>query len=422
MGVLKIATYSSNTRWFTVVTATTIIASISQLYGYEKVSPYFFIAGLVAFLSIAVFMIVRACLFYKETLNELINPEKTLYLFTVVVAVSLVGVCFSRIFHLQTTASVCWYVAIGFWLGISLFSFSILFLHHKSEDREIVNILHGGWFFVTAGTQSVAFLGVIVAEHSITHAIFFQLFSFALWSIGASLYLIFMTLIIMRLVFYRFDSNACLSPYWMNVGAAAITALTGSALYQYINIIGGPFVDFLPFLKGISLFFWSFGLWWLPFLIVLAIRKRTSNSEGFAFTVGYWEVALAIGLYASGTIQLVGLFKGQYLVILSMCFYFAFIVLWCFSSIFTIVHLVRSSIWMPVNDLTINYAVPYSFKLRGKVFKVKEVINEWLDQTIEGVLKKRYSVVINDNLACQISYDMLTKKWYFDKIENNFRL
>ncbi|MBI4284242.1 MAG: hypothetical protein HY663_07225, partial [Chloroflexi bacterium] len=213
-----------------------------------------------------------------------------------------------------------------------------------------------------------------------------------------------------------------LSPYWMNVGAAAITVLTGSALYQHINILGGPFVDFLPFLKGISLFFWSFGLWWLPFLIVLAIRKQASGSEGFVFTVGYWEIALAIGLYASGTIQLVDLFKGQYLIIASMCFCFAFIILWCFSSIFTIVHLVKSSIWMPVNDLTINYAVPYSFKLRGKVFKVKKVVNEWLDQTIEGVLKKRYSVVINDNLACQIFYDMLTKKWYFDKVESNFRL
>ena len=71
----------------------------------------------------------------------------------------------------------------------------------------------------------------------------------------------------------------------------------------------------------------------------------------------------------------------------------------------------------PVNDLTINYVVPYSFKLRGRLFKVKEVVNEWLDQTIQGVIK-RYCVITSDNLTCLISYDMLAKKWYFDQVED----
>ena len=219
-------------------------------------------------------------------------------------------------------------------------------------------------------------------------------------------------------IFYQFRSNTALSPYWMNAGAAALTALTGTTLYQCINTIGSPLVDFLPFLKGISLFFWSAGLWWLPFLVVLAIRKQAYSDEGLVFTVGYWEIVFTLGLYAHSTIQLIELFNGQYLDIVSMCFYIACIALWCFSSVFTIVHLVRSSIWVPVNDLTLNYVVPYSFKLRGRLFKVKEVVNEWLDQTIHGVLRKRYCVVTTDNLTCLISYDMLAKKWYFDQVKD----
>ena len=418
MSLLKIATYSLDTRWFTAVAATLMIAFISHLYGCAVIVPWFFIASLVIFFSVAVFKVTQSVLFNKDALNELLNPEKTLNLFTIVVAINFVGVCFSKVFHLHTTANIFWYVAISFWLGISLFSFSILFLYHKSEDRKIEEIFHGGWFFATVGTQSTAFLGVIVAEHITRNVLFIQLFSFALWSIGASLYLIFMVLILMRLIFYQFRSNTALSPYWMNAGAAALTALTGATLYQYIHTVGGPFVDFLPFLKGISLFFWSAGLWWLPYLVVLAIRKQAYSDEGLVFTVGYWEIAFALGLYANSTIQLVELFKGQYLDIVSICFYIACIALWCFSSIFTIVHLVRSSIWVPVNDLTINYVVPYSFKLRGKVFRINGVVNEWLDQTIQGVLKKRYCVVINNSLTCQISYDMLTKKWFFDQVND----
>jgi hypothetical protein len=197
-----------------------------------------------------------------------------------------------------------------------------------------------------------------------------------------------------------------------------LTALTGTALYQYIHSTGGPFIDFLPFLKGISLFFWSFGLWWLPFLVILAMRKQAYSTEGFTFTVGYWEVALALGLYAKSTIQMTDLFQGQHLIIASLCFSIACITLWCFSSLFSLVHLIKSSLWVPVNDLTINYVIPYSFTLRGRIFFVKEVINEWLDQTMPDALKKRYRVVINNNLICQISYDIGTKKWYLDRVED----
>ena len=418
MSLLKIATYSLDTRWFTAVAATLMIAFISHLYGCAVIVPWFFIASLVIFLSVAVFKVTQTVLFNKNTLSELLNPEKTLNLFTIVVAINFAGVCFSKVFHLHTTANIFWYVAISFWLAISLFSFSILFLYHKSEERKIEEVFHGGWFFATVGTQSTAFLGIIVAEHAIRHVLFIQLFSFALWSIGSSLYLIFMVLIIMRLIFYQFRSNTALSPYWMNAGATALTALTGATLYQYIHTAGGPFVDFLPFLKGVSLFFWSVGLWWLPFLVVLAIRKQAYGDEGLVFTVGYWEIAFTLGLYANSTIQLVELFKGQYLDIVSMCFSIACIALWCFSSVFTIVHLVRSSIWVPVNDLTLNYVIPYSFKLRGRLFNVKEVVNEWLDQTIQGVLRKRYCVITTDNLTCLISYDISAKKWYFDQVKD----
>lgn len=418
MSVLKIATYSFDTRWFTAVMATVMVAFISQLYGFEAITPYFFITGLVIFFSVIVFKTAGIILFFRNSLNELLNPEKNLYLFTIVAAINLVGVCVAKLFHLHATACIFWYIAISFWLAISLSSFSVLFLYRKFEDRKIEDILHGGWFFVTVGTQSTAFLGIVVAEHAVQHILFIQLFSFALWSIGAILYLTFMVFIFLRLIFYQFSRNAVVTPYWINIGAAALTALTSAILYRHISVTGGPFTDFLSFLKGITLFFWSIGLWWLPFLVILAIRKQAYSNDGLMFTVGYWEVVFSLGLYSYSTIHMIGLFQGQYLAIASLCFSLACIILWCFSSIFSLVHLVQSSIWIPVNDLTISYIVPYSFKLRGQVFRIEKVVNEWLDQTIQGVMKKRFCVVTRNNLACEISYDILAKKWYFDKVSD----
>lgn len=416
MSVLKIATYSLNIRWFTAVMATSMIASISQWYGYEGIVPYFFIASLAILFTVVVFKTGQTVLFYKDTLAEMINPEKTLYFFTIVGSVNFAGICFAQIFHLYTTATLFWYVAIGLWLVISLSSFGILFLNRKSEDRKIEDTLHGGWFFATVGTQSTALLGIIVAEYATTQVLFIQFFSYVLWSIGASLYLVFTALIILRLVFYRFDSNAVLSPYWMNIGAAAITSIAGTVLHRHIETIGGPFTDFLPFLKGISLLFWSFGLWWMPCLIILTVRKLIYRNEGTLFTVGYWEIVFALGLCADSTNRMIGLFEGQYLIIASICFSIACVALWFFSSVFTIVHIARSSVWVPVNDLTIHYVIPYSFKLHGRLFQVKEVLREWLDQTLQGASKKRYCIVTDTNLTCLISYDMLAKKWYFDEV------
>ncbi|TVM03229.1 MAG: hypothetical protein CV087_06285 [Candidatus Brocadia sp. WS118] len=417
MNVLKIATYSLDTRWFTAVMATIMIASLTQWYGYEAIAPYFFLASLAILFSVVVFKAAQTVLFFRDVLEEILNTEKTLYFFTIVGVGSFIGICFSRIFHFHTTARIFWYVSIGLWLVISLSTFSILFLNPKSEDRKIEDVLHGGWFFATVGTQSTALLGIIVAEHTIKQVIFIHVFSFALWSVGASLYLVFMVLLVLRMMFYRFDRNTFLSPYWMNIGAAAVTAITGAVLHQHVQVVGGPFTDFLPFLKGISLFFWSFGLCWVPFLIILAVRKLIYSGEGLTFTVGYWEIAFALGLYADSTIHMVALFEGRYLVVISTAFAIACITIWAFSLIFSIFYLAKSSVWVPVNKLTLDYVTPYSFKLHGRLFQVKEVISEWLDQTIQGVTKKRYWIITNTNLTCLISYDLLKKKWYFDQVK-----
>lgn len=413
MSILKIGTFSFNIRWFNVATALAMIALVCQLYGYTKTSQYLFIAGLAIFLSATVFMVMRIILFCKNTLNELLNPENTLYFHTIVGTVNLIGVCLSRIFHWHTIANIFWYVAICLWVGISLSTFNILFLCQKSENRKIEDVLHGGWFFATLSTQSTVYLGTIIMEHTAGHTLIIQLLSFALWSIGAWLYLILSSIIFLRLFFCKFSDVTTISPYWMNVGAAA-TALAGISLYQHVQIAGGPFLDFLPFLKGMSLLFWSIGLWWLPFLLILAVVKQKFRAEGLVFTIGYWEIVLTLGLYATSTSQLSYLFEGQYLPLISQCFSLSSIILGCFLSLFTVVHLVSSSIWVPVNELTINYVVPYRFKLRGRIFFVKEVVNEWFDQNAMGVSQKRYRVITCENLTGLISYNMKSKKWYFD--------
>lgn len=412
MNIVTIATYSTNTRWFIPAMATMMMALISSSYGYNEAAPYLFIAGIAAFFSVAVFITIKSVFFYSEFLHDIYSPEKTNYLFSVVGVIGLAGVFCSKLWDNLTVPWIFWYVSLILWVIITLLSFSFLFLSRKSEDRKLEEVLHGGWFFVCIGTQATALMSIIVAKQATSHLFLIHLISFGLWSIGAFLYLLFMTLIVLRLIFYSFPNNSELSPYWMHAGAAALTALTGVTLFQHISATGGPFLDLLPFLKGFSLFFWSVGLWWLPLLSIMALKKQAYDDNRFVFTVGYWEIALSLALYAAGTKQLTGIFAGQYIVVFSHFLHIAVLLVYGYSLVSTITHLAFSSVWTPVNDLTISCVVPYRFTLRGKIFYVTGIVSEWMDKNIQGKVKKQYYAIVNNNLTCLISYDLFSKKWY----------
>ncbi|MDR4499631.1 MAG: tellurite resistance/C4-dicarboxylate transporter family protein [Candidatus Scalindua sp.] len=364
MNILQFASYSVNIRWFIVGMATIMMALSASSYGFSSVSSYLFITGMGVFFTVALFLVIKAILYYEDLLHELLDPERLQYSFSLVGIAALMGICASKLFGWHTVTYIFWYAALVLWVSITLSTFTILFLYRKSEDRKIEDVLHGGWFFVTTGTQFTALLSVDVAGQMTGHTLLIQYFSFALWSVGTFLYLICMTLMIWRLVFYPVTRDTELSPYWMNTGAAAVTTVVCAALYQQVQMTGGPFVDLLPFLKGFSLFFWSIGLWWLPFLIILAIRKQVYGSRAIPFTVGYWEIVLSLSLYAAGTKQLTGLFDEHVIIMFSLYCSIAGALVYCFASAFTLAHLIVIPVWKTIalQALTIKW---YSLRRRA---------------------------------------------------------
>ncbi|GJQ57945.1 MAG: hypothetical protein D8M57_00955 [Candidatus Scalindua sp. AMX11] len=348
MNILQFTLYSVNTRWFIVGIATIMMALSASSYGYNAVSFYLFTTGMGVFFTVALFLVIKALLYYKDFLRELIDPAKLHYSFSLVGIVGLTGICASKLFYWHTVTYIFWYAALVLWVSTTLSSFTVLFLYRKSEDRRIEEILHGGWFFVVIGTQFMALLSIDVAGQATGHTLLIQYFSFALWSVGTFLYLMFMAFMIWRLVFYPVTHDTELSSYWLITGAAAVTTMAGVALYQQVQMTGGPFAELLPFLKGFSLFFWFIGLWWLPFLIILVIRKQICGSWKLPFNVGYWEIVLSLSLYATGTKQLTGLFDERFIITFALYISIIGAVAYCFASSFTLAHLTVIPVWKAI--------------------------------------------------------------------------
>jgi tellurite resistance protein TehA-like permease len=287
--------------YFAMVMSTGIISIASKFLGFTGIAYALFYINIVAYAIILPFQIIRALMFWDNLYKDLCNPKLSLVFFTIVAATNVLGAQFITIVNQPEIAKIFWYFGIFLWVTISLFAFSILFI--KCEEGP-ESVIHGGWLIATVGTQSVAVLGAALASEFVSCGSFVLFSSIVWWMIGAFLYVILITLLFYRLVFFKLVPEALIPPYWINMGAIAITTLAGSIICLTIPKIGGVYTDFLTFTKGFTLFFWSFGTWWIPLLIILGFWKFVVRKQQFKYTPLDWGMVFPLGMYTACTFKL----------------------------------------------------------------------------------------------------------------------
>ena len=287
--------------YFAMVMSTGIISVASNLLGFTGIACVLFYINIISYAILLPILILRVIIYWDCLYKDLSNPKLSFVFFTVVAATNVLGAQFVSIVDQPETAKIFWYFGIFLWTAISLSTFSILFLECTEGIEKVV---HGGWLIATVGTQSVAVLGGMLAPEFGSYGSFVMFTSFVWWMIGAFLYMILITLLFYRLVFFKFTPEAFVPPYWINMGALAITTLAGAVLCLNIPKIGGVFSDFLTFTKGFTLFFWSFGTWWIPLLFILAFWKYIFSRTPFKYSPLYWGMVFPLGMYTACTIKL----------------------------------------------------------------------------------------------------------------------
>jgi tellurite resistance protein TehA-like permease len=281
--------------------STGIISIASNLLGFTGIANVLFYINIIAYAILLPMLILRVIIYWDCLYKDLSNPKLSFVFFTIVAATNVLGAQFVSIVDQPEIAKIFWYFGIFLWTAVSLSTFSILFLECTEGIEKVV---HGGWLIATVGTQSVAVLGGILVPEFGSYGSFVMFTSFVWWMIGAFLYMILITLLFYRLVFFKFTPEAFVPPYWINMGALAITTLAGAVLCLNIPKIGGGFSDLLTFSKGFTLFFWSFGTWWVPLLFILAFWKYIFHRTPFKYSPLYWGMVFPLGMYTACTIKL----------------------------------------------------------------------------------------------------------------------
>ena len=140
-----------------------------------------------------------------------------------------------------------WVVGVLFWLALTY-----VMLPGLMEARAKPNVaegLNGSWLLVVVGTQAVSMLATLLVPAVAAHAPEGPLFvALTFWLVGSMLYVWLIAFIFHRILFLPLSPGDLTPPYWINMGAMAISTLTGACLVRE----GGRsplLADLLPFLK-----------------------------------------------------------------------------------------------------------------------------------------------------------------------------
>lgn len=287
--------------YFAMVMATGIVAIASELTGLHPLAVALSWLNIVFFIALWALTLARVVVFPRQFFRDLIDHKRGPGFFTIVAGTSVLGRQQIIIFGHYSAATFLWFLALPLWAG---FTYAIFTGFTVKEDKpSLAEGIHGGWLIAVVATQAVSSLGTLLAHQFPSHEATTLFLSLCLWLCGGMLYIWVISLIFYRYTFFRFLPSDLMPPYWINMGAMAISTLAGANLI--LNAARAQFLmALLPFVKGFTVFFWATATWWIPMLVTLAIWRHVYKRFRLAYDPLYWGAVFPLGMYTVSTHQL----------------------------------------------------------------------------------------------------------------------
>ncbi|HLR53268.1 MAG TPA: tellurite resistance/C4-dicarboxylate transporter family protein [Pseudogracilibacillus sp.] len=258
---------------------------------------------------------VRLFKFYSRLASDVKSHDKGPGFFTLVAGTCVFGSQVYTITNNVVISSILWGIGIFLWILVMYTFFTSITI--RKNKPSLGKGINGAWLIAAVGTQSVSILGTLISP-AITNADMKEMvlfFTLCMYFLGCMLYLNIITLIFYRFSFLKLDFKALTPPYWINMGAVAITTLAGATLILHQNEFG-LILEITPFLKGFTTFFWVTGTWWIPLLFILMIWKHVVHRFPLTYDPQYWGMAFPLAMYTTSTWQLAEALELSFLTII----------------------------------------------------------------------------------------------------------
>jgi tellurite resistance protein TehA-like permease len=285
--------------YFALVMATGVVSIACQLTGLRPVALALAAVNWAAWPALWALTAIRALRFREQLVRDMSDHQRAPGFFTIVAGTCVLGTQNVVVLGARDVGLALWWFGLILWFGIMYAFFTAVTVRRRKPT--LARGINGAWLIAAVSTQSVVVLrGALDVAAPPPEPI--QFLAIAFFLIGCMLYLAIIPLIFYRLTFVPMNREDFSPPYWINMGAVAITALAGSILIQRGGVwpILGPL---LPFLRGFTFFFWAVASWWIPFLFALMLWRYVWLGDRFRYEPAVWGMVFPLGMYASSTFQ-----------------------------------------------------------------------------------------------------------------------